>query len=199
MRTFIALPLPAGVIAMLAETQRRLKDHGIAIRWVRPENIHLTIKFLGEIPTERIEALTRAMQVVGSRFQPLSLTAGGVGVFPGIKRPRVLWAGLQGDIEALGALYRALDRGLWEIGFPSEKRSFKGHLTLGRIKKRIDSRLLGHAMADVGSIQSDVFKADEMILFRSDLKPQGAVYTEIERVPLLGEDPTKITSLRRSK
>jgi RNA 2',3'-cyclic 3'-phosphodiesterase len=190
MRTFIALRLPAGVIGMLAEIQCRLKGHGVVIRWVRPQNIHLTLKFLGDISQSQVETVVDKMHKTGASCLPFTLVTAGLGVFPGIKRPRVLWAGLSGDTGKLGVLYQILAEQLATAGFLSEKRPFRGHLTLGRIKDRIDSKVLAKAMADVGGLKSEVFKIDEIVLFKSDLRPKGAVYTEIECVSLTGTATT---------
>ena len=137
-RTFIAFELPENVIACLKNLQYALKRYGINIRWVNPENIHLTLKFLGDIPIEKCSEIESAIKLVTKAFEPLALSVKGIGVFPSIKNARVLWTGLSGEIEILVNLQQNLEAQLVNLGLKKENRPFKAHLTLGRIKKRVD-------------------------------------------------------------
>jgi len=178
-RTFVAIPLPESIITFIRKLQDGIRDYGFKARWVRPENIHLTLKFLGDIDKSDTEKIGDAMSDTVKVHPPLSLAAKGIGVFPGIKRPRVIWMGLKGDTFPLIELQKTLDRNLHEVGFPKESRPFKGHLTLTRIKGHIDSRKLLDAMESFGNLESETFAADQIVLFKSDLKPTGAVYTRL--------------------
>ena len=116
-RTFIALELPPSVISMLGKVQEDLKLMGLRAKWVRPENIHLTLKFIGNINPEDIDMIGGAMKDAVDDFTAIDLVAGEVGVFPGIKRPRVIWVGLGGQILSLFAMQRVLEDNLATLGF----------------------------------------------------------------------------------
>jgi 2'-5' RNA ligase len=185
-RTFIAIKLPESIIISIREIQEYIRTNGFNLRWVRPENIHLTLKFLGDIKEDGIENVTTAIYDSVKTYVPMSLCAKGVGVFPGIKRPRVVWVGVSGQIESLVGLQKRLEEALEVLGFEKEKRPFSGHLTLGRIKGRIDPKRFGDVLKKYVGFTSETFYADKVILYKSELKPTGAVYTEIVNVPLGG-------------
>ena len=183
-RTFIAIEIPGNIISKIRELQKNLKVYGFKIRWVRPENIHLTLKFLGNIEAGDVDKINNAISNTVAGVVPISLAAKGIGVFPGIRRPRVLWIGLTGQLEPLMSLQKKLDENLRAIGFPKEKRPFKGHLTLGRIKTKIDARRFGDALMASRNFESETFTADRIILYKSELKPSGAVYTKLAEASL---------------
>jgi 2'-5' RNA ligase len=113
-------------------------------------------------------------------FAPLNLVAGGLGVFPGIKRPRVIWLGLGGQIQLLIAMQRVLEDNLAALGFKKEKRPFKGHLTLGRFRQTVNPNTIHQIMRQYANGYSKEFTARRIILFKSDLKPTGAVYSQLQ-------------------
>jgi len=184
LRTFIAIDIPGNILSEIRELQEGIKDYGFKIRWVRPESIHLTLKFLGDIKAVKINEIAEAISKTVVRYTPISLQAKGVGVFPGIKRPQVLWVGLAGQLEPLVSLQKTLDENLETIGFPMEKRPFKGHLTMGRMKAKIDVKKFGEVLMTFRSFESEAFTADRIILYKSELKPSGAVYTELASASL---------------
>lgn len=183
-RSFIAFELPAEILSALEKLQKDLGAYGFPVRWVRPTSIHLTLKFLGDIEADRIERIAGAMSEAGAGYAPLLLAAKGIGVFPGIKHPRVIWSGLTGQADLLAAVQHKLDGGLAEIGFTKEKRPFNGHLTLGRFKAGVDSNQLMQALQEFEKFETATFAADALILFRSQLKPGGAVYSKLKRISL---------------
>ncbi|MBW2604719.1 MAG: RNA 2',3'-cyclic phosphodiesterase [Deltaproteobacteria bacterium] len=183
-RTFIAVEIPGSIISKIRELQEGIKVHGFKIRWIRSENIHLTLKFLGDVEAVKISEIAEAISKTAGGYTPISLKAKGVGVFPGIKHPRVLWVGLTGQLESLVRLQRTLDENLQVLGFPGEKRPFKGHLTMGRIKTKIDVKKFGDALMAFRSFESETFTAGQLILYKSELKPSGAVYTKLVRASL---------------
>ena len=187
-RAFIALKLPKDVIETLGHLQSELKKQGLKLRWVRPENIHLTLKFLGDVSAERLRAVACAIQKVAGNHPAFSLESRGLGAFPSVKKSRVVWSGIHGNTEVLTALQSDLDRELAEIGFVPDKRAFKGHLTLGRVKGRIDGKLLTGAITACGSFTSSPWTVERLVLFRSELKPTGAVYTELFSENLAGRE-----------
>jgi len=186
-RTFIAIELPEEIIYTISKVQEEIKSYGLKIRWVRPENIHLTLKFLGDIQEADTEKVARAVSESVTGYHPISLAVKGIGVFPGIKRPRVLWLGISKKLDLLTALQRTLDEKLEAIGFPKEKRPFRGHLTLGRIKDKIDPKRLHGVLKEFAQFESEHFFAHRIILYKSELKPKGAVYTKLAN-QLLIED-----------
>jgi 2'-5' RNA ligase len=183
-RTFIAIEIPRNIIHKIRELQEGIKGYGFKIRWVRPENIHLTLKFLGDVEALRIGDIAEAASKTVKGYTPISLKAKGIGIFPGIKRPRVLWVGLTGQLESLMGLQKTLDENLKVLGFPGEKRFFKGHLTMGRIKDKIDVKKFSDALMAFRSFETDEFTAGQIILYKSELKPSGAVYTKLASASL---------------
>jgi 2'-5' RNA ligase len=178
-RAFIAIELPEEMIAFFHKIQEGLRSYGFKARWVRPENIHLTLKFLGDINSEDIKKAGDAIISAAGENASMSLGAKGIGVFPGVKRPRVIWTGIAGQTKELADLQKTLDGKLETIGFPKEKRPYKGHLTIARIKGKVDAKRLIDAMTEFGRLESKTFMAEEVVLFKSKLKPSGAVYTKL--------------------
>jgi 2'-5' RNA ligase len=185
LRAFVATELPADLLKAFAAVQAELGQHGLRARWTRPGNLHLTLKFLGDIPADRVAIVAAALRTTAAEHDAFELTAEGIGVFPGMRRPRVIWAGLSGAIAALGGLQRGLDHQLHLAGFPREARDFHGHLTLGRFPEApgggIAEILSAYAARYFGS-----FTVREVVLFHSDLQPRGAVYTARARASLGG-------------
>ncbi len=183
-RTFIAINLPDPVLGAIAGVQETLKRSGLKMRWVRREGMHLTLKFLGDIDRNHVEDIRGAMERSTRAFSPFTLRGEGVGVFPDFTRPRVAWVGVSGDIETLRSLQRELDSQLNGLGFEKEKRPFKGHLTLGRVKGSLDRTRLKEALFALEDFSTQPFEVKALILFQSDLRPDGAVYTRLAEAPL---------------
>jgi len=154
---------------------------------VKPGNIHLTLKFLGDIDPLDIDNIAGAMDDAAREIAPFTLRVGGIGFFPGIKRPRVVWVGLGGDSQILFDLQRKLEDRLASAGFPKEKRAFKAHLTLGRIRDAVHHDTAGRAIQHFTRPAGQHFTADRIILFKSDLKPTGAEYSKLKETKLWNE------------
>jgi RNA 2',3'-cyclic 3'-phosphodiesterase len=184
LRAFVAMELPGDLLKTLEAGQSELKRRGVRARWIRPESLHLTLKFLGNISADQVAAVTDALQAAAGRHGAFCLTAAGIGVFPGVRRPRVLWAGLSGDIAALAQLQRDLDDRLVAVGFSREARDFHGHLTLGRFSTEVDSGRIADVVASYTSTIFGGFEVREVVLFQSDLQPQGPVHTALARAKL---------------
>ncbi len=183
-RAFIAFELPPVIISLLQKVQQELKLLKLRARWVRPENIHLTLKFLGDLDPDDIDKIGAAMTGAAIDFSPITMSVRGIGVFPGIKRPRVIWLALGGDIRSLLALQGRLEEKLAGVGFPKDKRSFKAHLTLGRIKQSANPAVIRQMISEYASLSSDEFTCNQVILFKSDLKPLGAVHSKLKQANL---------------
>jgi 2'-5' RNA ligase len=188
-RTFIAIELDESIKDGLTKLQERLKGEAPrgSVRWVRLEGIHLTLKFLGDVPADQIGEIAKALQKSCQGFAPFSLSCGGLGCFPNLKRPRVLWVGIQEETGTLAQLQKAIEENVAPLGYPTEKRKFSPHLTLGRVQKRAssgDRRRLGELVeaSEIGNLgQMEVRSVN---LMRSDLRPSGAVYTRLAKVEL---------------
>ena len=183
-RTFIAFELPEKIRSFISSIQEDLKSNRLDARWIQPKNIHLTLKFLGNINKADTQKVGAAIFKSAADYAPISLAVKGIGAFPGISHPRVLWIGIRGQIDVLIQLQRGLDNNLEKIGFPKENRPFKGHLTLARVKGQINQAKLINAMKKYGEFEPKSFIADNIILFKSDLKSTGAVYTKLISVSL---------------
>jgi 2'-5' RNA ligase len=186
-RSFIAVKLPETVLAAIGGVQERMAACGLNVRWVTTGNIHLTLKFLGEVDEEEVDGIAAVLTEAVHGFAPLRLAPAGVGVFPSVKRARVIWVGLSGQLPELAALQRSIEDRLATIGYPHEKRPFSGHLTLGRVKGLIAASRLTTAMGAFIDFASETFEVDRVVLFKSDLRPTGAAYTELRQITLPGQ------------
>jgi len=186
-RAFLAIELPDGVLTEIGVIQTRLtKALQGAIRWVKPEGIHLTLKFFGDISERDIATISRAVKDQANGMKPFALDVKTLGVFPDLNRPRVIWLGIDGDIQPLMMFQRSLDQKLYENGFSKEDRSFRPHLTLARIKERKGLIGLAKVVERKDNYMAGHFNAGELTLFRSQLTPAGAVYTKLACFPFSG-------------
>ena len=182
-RAFVAVELNAAAREAVGRVMSDLRAAaGDGVRWVRPEGIHLTLKFLGDIDVDSAPAISTALDRCAASVSPFSLTLEGVGAFPNLRRPRVIWVGLGGALEPLTVLQQSVERELEALGFARERRAFTPHLTLGRVRdgaSRQQIRALSEAVAGA-SVGRDVdIPVRELSLMKSDLRPTGAVYTRL--------------------
>lgn len=176
MRVFIAVDIPDTIREELSEVQRALRPLTSSAKWVAPESIHITLKFVGEIQDKRLEDIDAAL--TGLSWKPFTVTVRGVGFFPGMRSPRVFWAGM--EAPTMQGLAEQLDIRMEQLGFEKEKRAFRPHLTLARAKDtRIDSSLVA-AAAKYEEHAFGSFSVDRVFLFKSTLKPTGAVYEKLK-------------------
>jgi len=184
-RCFICFELPESIIGELSLMQQRLKACGKGVRWANPEGIHLTLKFLGNVNEEDLDAVAETVRLAGKSFQPIPIRVTGIGAFPNFNRPRVYWVGIEEESGEMALLQNCIEDELGSLGFEREKRSFKPHLTMGRVKysKNITqiSELLQNQTID------EQFTAKQIVIMKSTLKPTGAVYTPLYRFPLGGK------------
>jgi 2'-5' RNA ligase len=184
-RSFLAFELPGEIREQIRAISKELKKTALPVRWVKPDNIHLTILFLGSVDEDTIADIEEKVNVAVKGFSAFKTKLNAVGAFPHWKRPRVIWIGLNGDIGRLSDLRNELQEELKVLGFMPEKRPFRAHLTLGRFKGPInrdeDIKWIYDRYRD---ITSDVYQLNELILYKSDLKPDGPVYTKMATWPL---------------
>jgi len=183
-RTFIAIPLPEKVIDQISQLQKELMDYRWKVRWVKPENIHLTLKFLGDIlPTDKSKIEKAIINAVND-IKPFTLQTKALGFFPGIKNPRVIWTGISGHKDNLIHLKNKLEEELELINFPKEKRQFKSHLTLGRIKSSINKKEIADSMLKHSNFISESFVCDNIVFYQSQLTKTGAIYSIISDIKI---------------
>ncbi len=179
MRAFIALELSPGVQQVIAALQDRLRASLPQARWTKPSGTHLTLKFLGDAPESLVPQISGELDTIAGRHAPLALALAKVGAFPRLAFPRVLWVGLEPNDSLLG-LQTEVESSIAPLGFPSEKRPFVGHLTLARLAGESWSpELQQHFLGGSELCRGISWTVDRIILFRSDLKPSGAVYSPV--------------------
>lgn len=185
-RSFVAIELPEAVKLRLAEVQDQLKSRKSAAKWVAPQSIHLTLQFLGNITVSSIPDITRVISEAADAEVPFELSVRGLGVFPDPRRVRVVWVGLEGELDPLIGIQKRLSSGLQTLGFVPEARPFTPHLTLARIRddaspndREAVGRLVGATAFDAGS-----FTVESISLMKSQLTRQGAIYSRLADIPL---------------
>ncbi len=183
MRLFTGFDLPVSVLSGLERLQMTLRSTA-RINWSPPSNLHLTTKFIGEWPEERLEELREALGGLQPR-PPLRVAVRGLGFFPNPRAPRVFWAGVEGPPELAG-LAAETDRALARLGIPPENRPYSPHLTLARVKAPVPLDALRAAIAALPSTEFGEFTVDRFWLYHSRLSPSGSVYTKLSDFPLAG-------------
>lgn len=182
-RSFVAIEVAKDSKVFVTDVIGRLKEFGGDVRWTRAEGIHITLKFLGNIKPDMVRNIQEALTHIFARQTPFPLSVRGTGAFPDMRRPRVLWVGLNDPDQALAPLATQVDTALEPLGFTKEKRPFNPHLTLARFRSLKRSSDLTHAATRMASIEGPEFTAHEATLFQSILKPTGAEYTALCRFP----------------
>jgi 2'-5' RNA ligase len=187
-RSFLALDPPEEVLGEIAAIQDRLRKliQG-DMRWVRPEGIHLTLKFFGDISGADVANIATVVGKAAEKEAPFSLAIGGAGVFPDLHRPRVLWLGMSGDVERLRVFQKAIEQALFRIGFPREERPFRPHLTLGRIRNAKGLTGLTRMLEMGAECTAGRFITSGLGLIQSELTPMGAIYTRLKWCPFSGQ------------
>jgi 2'-5' RNA ligase len=186
-RAFIAIKLTPAILKRLGDLQARIKEDipPRLVRWVKPQGIHLTLKFLGDVPASQIETIAEATRGACAPYASFSFTIGRLSCFPNPRRPRVVWVGVDEPRGALVRLQRAIEGALTPLGYPPERRPFHPHLTLGRVKggSRDALQALGEYVSRA-QVKVGTMEATSVSLMRSELLSGGAVYTELATAPL---------------
>jgi RNA 2',3'-cyclic 3'-phosphodiesterase len=186
-RAFLAVDPPEEVFREIIKIQERLRKAIQGdIRWVRPEGIHLTLKFFGYVYQSDIANISSVVKNGVANMRALSLNVRSLGAFPTATRPRVLWLGIDGDTDALIGLQAKIDTGFQEYGFKKEERPFRPHLTLARVKEPKGLVGLAEAVKKNEGYVAGSFTVSGLTLFKSDLRPTGAIYTKLSYFPFPG-------------
>ena len=182
MRTFVAIAFPEEVRDRLWAAAAPLREPDWGIRWVGPERLHLTLEFIGEIEEARADEFGRALDRAAEGIAPFAVRLGGIGAFPSLDRPRVLWIGVEAP-PALEALHRAVEEGLSALGVNPDDRAFHPHVTLGRVKR---GRPTGVGEVAAAIDHEERCRVGELELMRSRLRPTGAEYSTVSAHALGG-------------
>jgi 2'-5' RNA ligase len=183
-RSFFAVELSAEVAAGVRRLQGELTEHAAGVRWIRPEGIHLTLKFLGEIDPDLIEGIVRKAAELVRGLGPFTVGIRGGGGFPSAKNPRVIWIGVEDPSGMLKELQARVEAGMEELGFTREGRDYTPHLTVGRLRSGKERGVVAQALDAIRASDLGSMEVREVILFRSHLKPTGAEYTKLGSFPL---------------
>jgi len=182
-RSFIACELPETVKSSLVLIQKALQsvDPSCA-KWVDPNSIHLTLKFLGNVDVEKIESITKGLFEATQNVPPFQLELAGLGAFPNLRSVRVVWIGLKGDLDLLQKLQSQIEARISPLGFPPENRTFKPHLTLARVRETTSLMIrqsIGERLSQIKIERNSIIQVDSVSLMRSQLTRAGAVYSRL--------------------
>ena len=196
-RSFIAIELPDELKLELVQLEGRLKSSNPpSVKWVDPDGIHLTLKFLGNVAADKIGKITKAMEEATRGIPSFNLKVRELGVFPNLRRVQVAWVGVQGEVDKLGQLQQRIESGLAPVGFAPESRKFSPHLTLARLRNQAslnERQSFGQLIATTKFEAVHGIKVDAISLVRSQLTREGAIYSRISSVSL--KKPLSTTSV----
>jgi len=179
MRAFLGIGIPAGVREAISAAVAQVRSHHAPVAWAAPENLHITLDFLGEILPDRVPLVERSMRAVASGIDPFSVTAGGGGAFPGTRNPRVLWVGLLEPLELVRQLQQNMENALSVAGFPREDRPFHPHITVGRARGALPPAWGERFVQALSGKGFGVVPVPSFTLYESRLGPGGAVHTPL--------------------
>jgi RNA 2',3'-cyclic 3'-phosphodiesterase len=187
MRTFIAIELPQGIKDHLNKIQEQLKLTGADVKWVEPKNIHLTLKFLGEINEQTLEKLSQILDACVKGKTPFQVSIASFGAFPKLNYPRIIWAGIDKGDKEIAEIVKVLEEKVQKIGIPKEKRAFSSHITLGRLRSSRDKDNLAEQLKKLTE-NSDLprleFSLSKITLFKSTLTASGPIYEALKETNL---------------
>lgn len=183
MRTFIAIELPEKIKKEIEQAQAPLKRADAFVSWVKPGNIHVTLKFLGEVPEEKINEVFSGTERALAGAKRFTMSLKGMGAFPDFRRPRVIWVGAGSGTAELSQIANKIEEEMEKIGFPREKRKFSAHFTIGRVKSPKNIEKLTE-MVESSDFQTEEIEVKQVVVMRSQLHPAGAIYTPLRKLPL---------------
>lgn len=175
-RTFICIEVPKSIRERIGALQQTVGLHDAKISWVKPSNIHLTLKFLGDVTATRIPAVISAVERAARLSRTFEIEVGGAGCFPSAKRPRVFWVGLTAVPDGLARLHALIEEELVGEGFAPDARKFSPHLTIGRVRSPKNVPRVAEDLIAT-DFERENFQTTDVIVMRSDLNPSGSIYT----------------------
>lgn len=178
-RAFIAVELPEEIHKNLKKLQNDMKDSMPDVRWTKYGNIHLTLKFLGDTKVSKIEAINKAIQDITDRFSPYVVSLAGIGAFPNSRKPSVVWTGIKKGADEMIRLVNEVESSMEKFGFPREKRPFRPHLTIGRVREINHPSAMTKALENPTVGEIGEFTVDKVSLIKSQLDPAGSIYTTL--------------------
>lgn len=177
----MALELSDEVRERLVVLLQRLKSTSAAVKWVEPENLHLTLKFLGDVPEGKIDTVAETLKGIVHATEPFYFTVKGVGGFPDLRRPRVLWVGVEA-VQPLMRLQQIVEKAMEQLGFPPEGRAYHPHITIGRVKAMVGVEKVREILKGYADVKFGEVLASHLTLFRSDLSREGPTYTPLAKL-----------------
>lgn len=184
MRAFIAIELSEEIRDALAQIQSHLKYSGADVKWVEKDNIHLTLKFLGEITEEKCEKIKSILDTIGKSAKPFEISIKDIGAFPKIDYPRVIWVGLDKGVKESTEIAGKIDEELSKIGFEKDSRPFTAHLTIGRVRSSKNKDALREKIVNYGLSTMNYGLINHITLFQSKLSPKGPTYIKLHEARL---------------
>ena len=183
-RTFIAVELPQDIHHALRQLQAILRMSMPDVRWTKAGNIHLTLKFLGDVQVSRLDAISEALRDVARQFAPFTMSLTGIGAFPNSRKPRIVWVGIDQGADELVKIAKQIEASMKRLGFQREKRPFRPHLTIGRVRRLEHPVTMTEALerAEVGELGE--FSVQKVSFIKSQLDPAGSIYTTLAEAPL---------------
>ena len=180
-RCFIAFDIEDTVILdKILEVQNLLTSEFRGLKIVKPENIHITLRFLGEIPPVMVDSVIKMMDKID--FEPFNVKISGVGAFPNPRRPSVIWAGIDEGVKELKQIFKQIESGLMELGFKPEPKGFSPHLTIARVRRGFNRRMLTPKLLELSNVEFGEFQAESLRLKKSVLTPKGPIYSTLHEV-----------------
>jgi len=187
-RSFLAFEIPEEIKETVFFIYKGLKSSSLDVRWVKRENIHLTVVFMGNVKESDIESIGRAVEKTCNKYAPFKIRIKGAGVFSSLRNARVLWIGVEGDIERMSYFRDSLQKRLKPFGIKTENRKFSPHITVGRFRKGFNqTSKLKEVIDKFKDVISPETVLKELVLFKSELRPDGAIYTKLNSWPIKGK------------
>ncbi|MDH7601244.1 MAG: RNA 2',3'-cyclic phosphodiesterase [Armatimonadota bacterium] len=183
-RTFVAVLLADELKSRISEVQEQAKKLAPDVKWVEPENFHITLKFLGNVREDALAGVLSAVEDAVKDYQKFEVSVAGVGAFPNPKNARVVWVGVESGQERLASLAATIDAKLAELGFPREERDFKSHITIGRVKSKKHLGALARGIAKIEARSLGTQEVRSVAVMQSVLRPEGPVYSPLRVIEL---------------
>jgi 2'-5' RNA ligase len=187
LRCFIAIEIPEAIKKAIVSSTDSLKKSGADVKWVSPENIHITLQFLGETEEAQIPLIKEVLGKILLPYSPFYIRIAGIGCFPDIRRPRVIWVGTEESQHVIN-LHGDIAKGLERLGYQEEERNFTPHLTIGRVKSNRNTKELGRKMDEIKAASFSGFEVQNITLMKSELKPSGPIYYSLAEIPFGGRN-----------